>query len=185
LSFLLSCLRRVSCSSFWKNKSAGGKVIPSSIKRKDILCPVFLLEVDTTSSLSLLLDISSKFPPFESWESRPPPPPSFWYILEGPPPPTYPQVAYFHSAGPQGFSPVSFYPNTWSCSPFPPPLSHPGLSASYPPDCFLLPPKWEWSIFTWALPLFNLLEFCALYPGYYVQFWLISMYKWVHTIPVL
>ena len=32
-------------------------------------CPVFLLEVGSISSLSLLLGISSKVPPFESWES--------------------------------------------------------------------------------------------------------------------
>ena len=31
-------------------------------------CPVFLLEVYSTSSLSPLLGISSKVPPFESWE---------------------------------------------------------------------------------------------------------------------
>jgi hypothetical protein len=33
-----------------------------------ICCPVFLLEVSSISSLSLLLKISSKVPLFESWE---------------------------------------------------------------------------------------------------------------------
>jgi hypothetical protein len=57
-----------------------------------IWCPVFLLEVGSISSLSLLhLGISSRVPPFESWESltsqvsgafwRVPQPPNSWCCL--------------------------------------------------------------------------------------------------------
>jgi hypothetical protein len=51
-------------------------------------CPDFLVEMSSVSSLSLLSGISSKVPPFESWESltsqisgtscRVPPPPTSW-----------------------------------------------------------------------------------------------------------
>ena len=50
-------------------------------------CPVFLLEMDSTLFLSPLLGISSKVPPFESWDSLTS---QIWYILEPPtPPPTF------------------------------------------------------------------------------------------------
>jgi hypothetical protein len=44
--------------------------------------------------------------------------------------------------------------------PFPPlsPLSHLGLSLC-PCDCFLLPPKWNWSILAWET--FSLLAFLS------------------------
>jgi hypothetical protein len=78
-------------------------------------CPVVLLEVGSISSLSLLSGISSKVPPFESWESLRTPPPqisgAFWRI-----PPTYsPRLPVsILSAGPHGFSPFPL-PNTNSC----------------------------------------------------------------------
>jgi hypothetical protein len=77
-------------------------------------CPVFLLEVDSTSSLPPLLGISSKVPPFESWQpltsqvSG-----TFW---------REPSTSHLlrlhisiHSAGPHGFT-LPPPPNTWFCS---------------------------------------------------------------------
>ena len=103
-------------------------------------CPVFLLEVGSISSLSLLSGISSKVPPFESWESLTSQVSgAFWRV---------PPTSYFLrlpvsilSAGPQGFSPFPS-PNTRSGSPLPLsapqpcPLSLPG--PSLPPHLWLL-----------------------------------------------
>jgi hypothetical protein len=86
-----------------------------------------------------------------------------------------------HSAGPQGFFPVPTPYLIMSSSPL-------HLSSPYPLllfNYFLLPPKWHWSIITWALLLINLLDFCGLYPRYSVLFKLISTYWWVHTTNVL
>jgi hypothetical protein len=71
-------------------------------------CPVFLVEIDCTSSLSALLGISS------FWVLRVFNLPGLWYILEGHPhiPPT--KVAYFHS----------FFKPSWLLSCLPPMLKH-------------------------------------------------------------
>jgi hypothetical protein len=106
--------------------------------------PVFLLEMDSTSSLSPLLGISSKILPFESWVSHFP---GLWYILEGNPTSHPPRLhTSIHSAGPQGFSPVC----------------HPPYLITFP---FFL---------TWALLLINLLEFCGFYPRYSVLFFFLA-----------
>ena len=116
---------------------------------------VFLLEVGSIFSFSLLSVISSKVPPFESREF----PTSqvsdtFWRV----PPTSYlPRLPVsILSAGPQGFSPFPS-PNTRSGSPFlpitPPPshlLSFPGPSLLTTCDWFLLSPKWDWVILTWT-----------------------------------
>jgi hypothetical protein len=78
-------------------------------------CPVFLLEVGSISSLSLLWGISFKVPPYESWESLtsqvsgP-----FWRVS----PPSYllRLPVSIPSAGPWGFS-LFPSPNTKSGSP--------------------------------------------------------------------
>jgi hypothetical protein len=61
-----------------------------------------------------------------------------------------------HSASPQAFSPLPLPPpNTWPCSFLLLLLLLPRSLSSYAfHDCFLLPPKWDWSILTWALWLF-------------------------------
>jgi hypothetical protein len=90
-----------------------------------IWCPIFLLEVCSISSLFLLFGISSKVPPFESWESLSSQiSGAFWMIT-----PTFyfPELsASILSAGPQGFSPFHL-PNTRPgspLSPIPPSLVH-------------------------------------------------------------
>jgi len=138
------------------------------------LCPVFLLEVGSLSSLSLLSGIWSKVPPFEFWESlNSQVSGAFWgedpqtsYILRLP--------VSILSAGPQGFNP---FPSciTRSGSPLLPTPSHQVHFPSQVPhllstcDCFLLSPKWDWDILTWVLPLVDFSEFCVLYLGYSVM----------------
>jgi hypothetical protein len=92
-------------------------------------CPVFLLEVGSIRPLSLLLGISSKVPPFESWESLTSQISSaFWRVI----PTSYLQrlPASLISAGLQGFSPFPS-PNTRSCSPPQPPSTFPPRSSDY------------------------------------------------------
>jgi hypothetical protein len=120
-----------------------------------IWCPVFLLEVGSISSLSPLLGISSKVPPFESWDTLTSQVSGAFcggwsgvgrsYFLRLP--------VYILSAGPPGFSPfpshntrsgtLLSYPT--SAIPPPPPRSLPLSGPSLPTwDCFLLFPKWDW-----------------------------------------
>jgi hypothetical protein len=124
-----------------------------------IWCPVFLLEVSSISSLSLLLGITSKVLLFESWESLTS---QVSGVFWSPPPPTFylPRLPIsILSASPQGFNPF-LSPNTRSGSPFPPipcPLSLSGPSLPPTCPCFLLPPKWDWGVLTWALQLYSAL----------------------------
>ena len=110
-------------------------------------CPVFLLEVSSISSLSLLSGISFKVPHFESWVSHLP---GLWCIMEGPPNLLSSEVAYFHSfcwpSGLQSFSLTQYqimFPS--------PPLPHSVHPVHFPSqytflpslstcDCFLLSP---------------------------------------------
>jgi hypothetical protein len=39
-------------------------------------------------------------------------------------------------------------------------------------DCFLLSPKWDWGFLTWSFWLVELFEFCELYLGHSVCFYL-------------
>ena len=97
-------------------------------------CPVFLLEVGSISSLSLLLGISSKVRSFDSWESLTSQVSgAFWRVLP---------TSYFlrlHvsilSAGPQGFSPFPS-PNIRSGSPLLPALT----PSTFPPKSLPSPP---------------------------------------------
>ena len=136
-------------------------------------CLVFLLEVGSTGpSLhcrtfylrSLPLSPESLSPPRSLVHSR-----GFPHLLA-------PEVAHFHSfCWPSGLQ-SCFFPQYVIMFPSSPPWP---LRALHPPflcDCFLFPPKWDWGVFIWALWLVNLLEFCGLYPGYSVFFWLISTY---------
>ena len=88
-------------------------------------CHVFLLEVDSTSCLSLILGISSKVPPFESWESltsqvsR-----GFSYLL--------PPEVEFLSVDPHSSTLVLSIPDHVSLFPFPSPLPPSSLP---PPLC--------------------------------------------------
>jgi len=96
-------------------------------------CSVFLLKVDTTSSLSFLLGISSKFPPFDYLESLTPRPLVYarglLYLLP-------PKVACFHSL-------LLGLRASLLCPPrpihgyvlllLPPPFSHPGPSIPLSP----------------------------------------------------
>jgi hypothetical protein len=131
-------------------------------------CPIFLLEMGSISSFSIMLGISSNIPPFESLTSQVYD--AFWgvpstsYFLRLP--------VYILSAGPQGFS--SFpSPNTWSGSPSYHPL-HPhsihfaSLSPSPLVTDFFSPPSGTdafcvlWTL-SWV--------FCTFF-----LFWLISSY---------
>jgi hypothetical protein len=99
-------------------------------------CPVFLLEVSSISSLSLLSGISSKVPPLESWESLIFQVSStFWGV-----PPTYilKLPVSILSAGPQGFSHFPS-PNTRSGSPLPSTSPSPSTfpPRSFPPHLWL------------------------------------------------
>ena len=84
------------CSSF-RQKQIWVRVVTVGCP-SPIWCPVFLLEVDSISSLFLLLGISSKVSHL----------PGLWCILEGPPKFLPPEVACFHSfcwlSGLQSFS---------------------------------------------------------------------------------
>ena len=99
-------------------------------------CPVFLLEVGSISSLSLLSGISSKVPSYESWESLTS---QVSGALWGDPPTSYflRLPVYILSAGPQGFSPF-LSPNTR----FPSPHNLPQVLPTLPTcECFLLSPS--------------------------------------------
>jgi hypothetical protein len=87
------------------------------------------------------------------------------------------------SAGPQGFSPF-LSPNTRSCPLLPPPFPFTHFTSQVPPflpicDCFLLSPKWDWGVLTWALSLVDLFEFYGLYIGYSVLFFVVCLYGWL------
>lgn len=137
-------------------------------------CPVFLLEVCSTSS----------FPHFREFylgsshlNLRISDFPCLCSILEGPPNLLHPDFPYFHSiCWSSGFQ--SFFPTPYQIM-FP--FSLDPHRFSLPPSltcvCFLLL-KWEWGILTWALQLVDLYEFCGLYLGilYLFGFWLISIY---------
>jgi hypothetical protein len=135
------------------------------------LCPVFLLEVGSIRSLSLLLGISSKVPPFESWESLTSQViGAFWMVSPTSYLPRFPVSIL--SAGPQGFSPFPS-PNSRSGSsllPAPQPLSPPVPPLLPSCDSFLLPPKWDWGVLSWIFQLVSLFEFCVLYLVYSVLF---------------
>ena len=135
-----------------------------------IRCPVFLLEVGSISSLSLLSDIASKITPFESWESLiSQVSGAFWKV----PPTSYflRLLVYILSAGPQGFSP---FPNPIPDQvPSLPSWPSPQIPPSLPPcGCFLLSPKSDRGVLTWVLQLVELFEFCGLYLRYSIFFFL-------------
>ena len=107
------------------------------------------------------------------------PPRSLVHSGGSPQPPTFQSCLFpFFSAGPQGFSPFPLT-NTRSGSPLP--LLLPAPFPSYVPlslttcDCFLLPPKWDWCVLTWAFQFFELFEFCVLYLGYSVFFFFFGL----------
>ena len=141
-------------------------------------CHVFLLEVGFISTLCLLAGISSKVPPFDSWESlNSQVSGDFWsnpatsYLLRLP--------VSILSEGPQGFSPFSS-PNNRSGSSLPHiPCPHSHTGPSVPGHLRLLsfPPKCDWGILTCTVQLVELFEFYELNLGYSVHFfWLISTY---------
>jgi hypothetical protein len=100
------------------------------------LCPVFLLEVGSISSLSLLSGISSKVPPYESWESLTSQVSgAFWET----PNLLFPEVACFHcfcwSSGLQSFS-LTQYQIMFSSTPT---LQAYGLETSKPTPSEIVP----------------------------------------------
>jgi hypothetical protein len=107
-----------------------------------------------------------KFPvptvgPFiESWQSRLP---GLSYFLESTLPTRTQQVAFPFILVLIGAS-LMFCPKTEYVPliPSPSPLSLRSLPLSASHDCHILPPKCDWSIFTWGPQLVNLLEFCGL-----------------------
>jgi hypothetical protein len=116
-------------------------------------CPLFLVEVGSVSSLSLLSGISSKIPLCEFWDSLTSQVsgvlwmvPTTSYFLRLP--------VYILSAGPQGFS---RFPSPSTRSGTPHSHSHslpsPSLLPTY--DCCLLSPKCDWA---YSLGYFSLLS---------------------------
>jgi hypothetical protein len=77
--------------------------------------------VDSTNFLSPLSGISSKIPPFESWESfTPQVSGTFWRI---PPNLLSPELVCFHYfCWPSGISVIFSPSNIWSCSPLHTPI---------------------------------------------------------------
>ena len=67
--FLSGSLHFHPCNSFRQEQLWVRDVTVGWQPHSSTWCPVFLLGVYSTSSLSPLLGISSKVPPFESWES--------------------------------------------------------------------------------------------------------------------
>ena len=132
-------------------------------------CPVFLLEVGSLSSLSLLSGISTKVPSFESWESLTSKVSgAFWGV---------PSTSYFLwlpvyilCAGPHPI-PTLVPPDPW--------IQFPSQVHSY----FLFSPKWDWGILTWALQLVEIFEFCGIYLVYSVLF-LANIHLLVNTYHV-
>lgn len=124
-------------------------------------CPVFLLEVGSISSLSQLMGSSSKVPPFDSWESLTshvsgafwriplPQPPISWSCL-------FPLFLLALRALVLFSHPIPDQSLLLPHSPIPIhfPSQVPSFLSSY--DCFLLSPKWDWGILTWALQLVDL-----------------------------
>ena len=121
------------------------------------LDPVFQLEVDSIWSLSLLSGIITKV----LWVLRVSHLPGLWCILVSPPSLLLPEVAYLHSfcwsLGIQSFSltqyKIRFPPSPQISSPIHFPSQVPPSLPTY--DCFLLSPKWDWGILTWALQLWT------------------------------
>ena len=100
--------------------------------------------------------------------------PGLFYFLESSPTPIS-----IHSANYQDVPSVyPLIPNHMPLFPFTFLSPHPtqSLPPSASSNCILLSPKWDWSILTWVLLFLNFLEFCGLYPGYCVAFWLMSTY---------
>jgi hypothetical protein len=153
--FLQSVLHFCPCSSFRQGRSGSEFLIVGWQPHPSTWCPAFLLEVDSISSLSPLLGISFKVPPFEFWESF------TSQVSEGPP--IWGGWFLFFSAGSQSFTPDSPLPQYLIMFPFssPCPLSHPGPSfCPPPPNAFYpSPPSGIEDLGLW---LVNLLEFCIL-----------------------
>jgi hypothetical protein len=128
---------------------------------------VFLLEVGYKSSLSLLTGISSKIPPFESWESLTfQGSGAFWRVL-----PTSTSQGCLFSFFLLALRASVLFPHPISdqnlhCPIFPPHPLPRVPSSLVTCDCFLLLPKWYSDILSWALQLVEHFEFCALYLGY-------------------
>jgi hypothetical protein len=150
-------------------------------------CPVYLLEVSSISSLSLLWGISFKVSPFQSFTSQVSV--AFLRVLPISYLPRLPVSIL--SAGPQGFSPFPSS-NTRSGSTllptYPPPVHFPSQVPPFLPtcDCFLLSPKWDWDILTWAFQLVDLFEFWGLCLGYsffvvFVWFLFVSLFLLIST----
>ena len=137
------------------------------------------MEVNSTSSLSPLLGISSKFP-LLSPESLPPP--RFQAYSSGSPyflAPTPRLYISIHSAGPQSFPPVSLYlhPVLDHVPPFSTPLlSLPSLSLPLPPLIAFFSLPMGLKHLHLGLQLANILKFCGLYPGYFLLFCLKSIF---------
>jgi hypothetical protein len=96
-------------------------------------CPVFLLEVGSISSLSLLWGIPSNVPPFDSWESLTSQfSDAFWRV---PPTSYFLRPVFILCVGPQDFSSCPL-PNTRSDSLLPHTSPHPVQFPSHFPPSF-------------------------------------------------
>lgn len=143
-----------------------------------IQCPLFLLEVDYKVPLPTV-GHSSKVPLFESWSLSPPGFLVFSREFSIPHPQSYIVLFILLAHRTSLMSPPSSTAQYLIIFPlFPSPsLSHPSpfLPPSASCDCFLLFPKWDRSLLTWALLLVNLPEFCELYHRYSEHFWPIPL----------
>ena len=140
-------------------------------------CPVFLLEVGSISSLSLLSFHLRSLP---MSPGSLPPPRSLMHSGESPPPPpiSWGCLFVFFSAGSQGFSP---FPSSNTRSGFPlPPYPRPLPNPSPVVIVFCSLPS-----VTWALKLVDLFLSSVDCLHFFFFFLLISTYWWVYTMHLL
>ena len=113
--------------------------------------------------------MSSKIPPFESWETvTSQASGAFWRVSPAPPHISWGYLFPFFLLALMASFSLFPWISTRSGSPLLPISPH--FFSQMPSslltcDCFLLPLKWDWSVFIWALQVLDLCEVCGMYLG--------------------